>query len=121
VPAAARATVVQVSSPRTEVELQIPRGLFGNDPAGLINYLGLQGQHIIGQRWTVRRPASAADVLTLRTLADETDTAHQGLVYNVLPPPGQNLIMTPIHFPHQGGRDLDSQAISGPRCGFPQR
>jgi hypothetical protein len=55
-----------------EVILQLPAGLFGGDPRGLLQYLGLHGRRVDDNRWSVR-PNDDGSFVRCRDLADETE------------------------------------------------
>lgn len=58
-------------NPFREVKLTLPSGLFGGDPRGLLNHMGLQGRPLGEDRWSVR-PTEATDLIKSCDLADET-------------------------------------------------
>jgi hypothetical protein len=58
-----------------EVALQLPDALFGGDPRGLLQHLGLNGRRLSDGQWAVR-PNSDRSFVSFRNLADETEFAN---------------------------------------------
>ncbi|QNI08717.1 hypothetical protein GAN17_22520 [Mycobacterium kubicae] len=58
-------------NPFREVALRLPEGLYGGDPRGLINHLGLVGRSLGNNYWSVR-PTDETDLIKSCDLADET-------------------------------------------------
>jgi hypothetical protein len=59
-------------NPSGEVTLRLPVGLFGGNPRGLLQYLGLHGRRLGDDRWSVS-PNDDKSFVRCRDLADETE------------------------------------------------
>jgi hypothetical protein len=75
-----------VAADTSEVQIRLPPDIFGGDPSGLIEYLGLQGRHIADDRWSVKvRDLRGQDLLSVYTLADESGRAHRFDLLDLVP------------------------------------
>ncbi len=66
------ATIDEVVNPFREVTLQLPDALFGGDPRGLLQHLGLNGRRLSDGQWAVW-PNDDRSFVSFRNLADETE------------------------------------------------
>ncbi|WP_141213959.1 hypothetical protein [Mycobacterium marinum] len=85
---------MDVVNPFREVTLRLPAGVFGGDPRGLIQHLGLVGRHLGDDRWAVR---SIEDKSSIRIydLADETGLAHRFDHLSHVPEPAESFADDP--------------------------
>ena len=73
-------------APRNKAELELPPDIFGSNPQGLLQFLGLTRQSLRGDNWSVQLAGPSADLLTVRALASgETGQRNFRLLDNVLP------------------------------------
>ena len=54
---------------RERVQLALPPDIFGSNPQGLLQFLGLDGQPLGGDKWSVRLADPNANLLTVHDLA----------------------------------------------------
>jgi hypothetical protein len=73
-------------NPFREVKLQLPAALFGGDPRGLLQHLGLNGRRLSDEEWAVR-PNGDRSFVIQRNLADETEFANNFDPLNDVPDP----------------------------------
>jgi hypothetical protein len=76
--------------PREEVELSLPGALFGGDPRGFIDYLGLHGRPLGNNRWSVW-PNNDKGFIAHHGLADDTEFVNRFDHLRNLPMPGGQL------------------------------
>jgi hypothetical protein len=74
-------------NPFPEVTLQLPDALFGGDPRGLLQHLGLSGRRLSDGQWAVW-PNDDRSFVSRRNLADETELANNFDPLNHVPDPG---------------------------------
>jgi hypothetical protein len=74
----------------TEVQLRLPAVLYGGDPRGLLQHLGLQGRRLNDDRWAVW-PNEETSFVTCRDLADETGLRHRFDYLDEMPEPATSL------------------------------
>jgi hypothetical protein len=75
-----------MQSSRQEVEMRVPAGLFGGNPAGLMQFLGLPANHISGDRWLIQPPPGTGPPLTTRIIAGKNAGAPNFGVLNQIYP-----------------------------------
>ncbi|WP_301124056.1 hypothetical protein [Mycolicibacterium fortuitum] len=75
-----------MQSPKRDVRLEIPSGLFGRNPAGLIEYLGLHGTVAEGDFWLVRPTADAEPALVPHLMAGKNAAAENFSVLSRINP-----------------------------------
>jgi hypothetical protein len=73
-------------NPFREVTLRLPAGLFGGDPRGLLQYLGLNGRRLSDEQWAVW-PNDDRSFVCRHNLADETELADNFDPLNHVPDP----------------------------------
>ena len=73
-------------NPFREVTLQLPDALFGGDPRGLLQHLGLNGRRLSDGQWAVW-PNDDRSFVCFRNLADETEFANNFAPLNHVPDP----------------------------------
>lgn len=74
----------------TEVQLRLQDVLYGGDPRGLLQHLGLHGRRLSDDRWAVW-PNEDTSFITYRDLADETGLRHRFDYLNEMPEPATSL------------------------------
>lgn len=63
-------------SAKNAVELRLPPDIFGRDPRGLLQFLGLNGQLIGDDRWSVHVADAQAALLTVHDLVEKVTGEH---------------------------------------------
>jgi hypothetical protein len=71
---------------RKEVKLRLSGDLFGGDPGGLLRHLELNGRHLGEDRWSVW-PVDDGSFMSLRDLADETESSNRFDLLKDVPDP----------------------------------
>ncbi len=84
-------TLGSVLVERTQVELRLPPDIFDHNPQGFLQFLGLAGQSVGDDKWSVQLAHPGADLLTAYYLADELTGQRNFRLLENVPPHEVNL------------------------------